>query len=361
MTHTNQAKQRIAVLLVFLLTFMAQTKVQSQVVVGANAPLSSYTILQLEGIGGLRLPRMTTTGRDTNLTPLLGKDASAGLMIYNETEDCIEFWDGEMWNPLKVHSGLNNSKNGVKGNGTTASPFKLGGDIVDPVTINQDGNNLFFDATSGMFVISNTTAFMATTTGVGVGTSTPTAALDIHSASIGKGFRYNDGTASADFALTSDKDGNANWQAIRFDPVEKKVDVLDNVLISSTTRNNPVQISQPLALDKGIWLVSARYVASSGSSASYLGYNAWLRLRSVGSSTDVNCVGIVPQFINNTLLATPQFSFLLQVPEGGKTYALYGDIYDSTDNTGRRMYVSKNNSTYGDSYFKAVKLSNVIY
>lgn len=363
MKRTDQAKQKIAVLLMLLLGILSQTEVQAQVVIGdAETPPSEYTILQLEGIGGLRLPRMTSTARDTYLASKIGNDASAGLMIYNETTNCIEFWDGKIWNPLKKFSSLDTSQNGISGDGTSTSPFKLGG-VLDksPVTINQKGNHLFFDPTSGKFTVSNNNAFVVTSQGVGIGVATPAAALDISASSAGTGFRYNDGSAQDGYALTSDKDGYSNWQSIRFDPVEKFADVLDGVQISSTSRNNAVKISNDLTLEKGIWLVTARYVAISGTGAASLGYNAWFRLRESGSGVDANCIGIVPQFQGSQLLATPQLSFLLQVPEGGKSYALYADIYQPSTTAVRQMKILKTSSDYGDSYFSAVQLSKVVY
>jgi hypothetical protein len=367
MKRTNRAKQA-AVLFVWLLGILYHANTQAQVVVGGDEPLQNYTILQLEGIGGLRLPKMTTANRDNNLTPLLGNNESAGLMIYNETDDCIEFWDGTMWNPLKKYPALNNSKNGVTGNGTASSQFKLGGSITsgEPVTINQNNKNLFFDVTTGKFTVSGSNAFVVTADGVGVGTGTPGAALDIVASSAGTGFRYNtaDSPAVNGHALTSDKDGNAIWKEIRIDPIRREASMIGGVQITSTTLNNAQKISNNLTLTKGMWLISARYVATTptGQTASNsLGYNAWLRLRDVNAGTDENCVGMVPQYQNSQLLATPQLSFVVQVPDAGKTYAIYADAYQSSSSAGAQMQTYIGSIEYGDAYFYAVQLSDVIY
>ena len=79
--------------------------VKAQVKIGENSSPAPFSILELVSKNsGLRLPQLTTEERDNvatqwkapNADPDVVK-AAEGLVIYNKTNNCLEFWNGEDW------------------------------------------------------------------------------------------------------------------------------------------------------------------------------------------------------------------------------------------------------------------------
>jgi len=88
-----------------------------QVTIGKNAEPQPYSVLELYGqyetgsYGGLRLPQLTNSQRNAII---LGPEAS-GLMIYNLSTDCIEFWNSAKWISFCENGGTDYVEiNGVK-------------------------------------------------------------------------------------------------------------------------------------------------------------------------------------------------------------------------------------------------------
>jgi len=87
---------------IILLLFFA-FPVKSQVTIGSLDPPHSFSILELiakNHDGGLRLPLLSTDEReDLKIKDLVGDDAETakGLVIFNTTTNCLEFWNGEKW------------------------------------------------------------------------------------------------------------------------------------------------------------------------------------------------------------------------------------------------------------------------
>jgi len=77
--------------------------VKAQVTIGSEDVPMDFSILELttkQMTGGLRLPQLTTSERDTYITPLLISNtdgAAEGLVIYNTTTNCLEIWNGYDW------------------------------------------------------------------------------------------------------------------------------------------------------------------------------------------------------------------------------------------------------------------------
>lgn len=94
-------KNQLAILsfLVTILFFTSQLK--AQVTIGSTEPPSTFSLLELSTNlkqGGLRMPQLTVEDRDNILTPQLASSPEAvGLIIYNTTSDCLEFWNGSKW------------------------------------------------------------------------------------------------------------------------------------------------------------------------------------------------------------------------------------------------------------------------
>ena len=87
--------------IILLLFFTSPLK--AQVTIGSQDPPQPFSILELTTKikqGGLRLPLLSTDERDNlNLKDLVDPEANAaeGLVIYNTTTNCLEFWNGKKW------------------------------------------------------------------------------------------------------------------------------------------------------------------------------------------------------------------------------------------------------------------------
>jgi len=337
-------------LLIICLVIVSTRHINAQVTVGANTPPKDYAILQIEGKGGLRLPRLNNLERATLQSTF---DANAnGLVIYYDDENCFQFWNGSAWISMKFLRNLEDSENGITGN----EKYKLGGDLKENTTIAQGTKNLFFDASTGTFSVSNN-AFVITSLAIGIGKVPTDALLDVKAEAAGTGFRYNPAEAQTGYVLTSDKDGYGTWQDLTPNPYRTTGTIKSNTVISNATSETPVQISDALPLTKGVWLIIGRYIAIStgtASTANY-GYNSWLRLRKTGTTNDISTIGQVPQRNSSgQVLTTPQLVYIVEVPESGASYELWGDVrYGGTPN----ITINKTHDTYGDSFFHAIRLT----
>ena len=380
----------------------------AQVMVGSDEAPANYSILQIEGVGGLQLPRLTLAERNA-MTPLTTADA--GMVIFLDDPDTnarqFQFWTGSTWLSMTSSSGLDGSTSGIYGNGGSV-PYKLGGNLDEFTQIIQGENSLYFDATNSTFSVGGN-AFVVTDGGVGIN-KTPSsipdpATFDIKVDKGETGIRFKtvdpQQVVEPGSVLVSDELGNARWKSINIRPLLREGQFLDesnnpvpegnpgNVVngVNITTVGgtawtgfnveSPKQISDNLTLSRGIWLVIARYVMVSNYGAvatgsNGYGHNTWIRLRMDGSDTDIVAVGQRPQLVTrptgvtdpnwtaNKIVATPQFVYLLTV-ESEASYSIYGDLLwpyasDSTsDNLGTVKLID---STYGNSYFRAIRLSD---
>lgn len=103
----NKTKQKLLILLVALFSLIQTT--MSQVTIGDGAAPQKYSILEVVsgGVGGLRMPQLTTAQRDAlkeNDGSDFVKDANRttpflyeGLTIYNTTTRCIEYYNSTRW------------------------------------------------------------------------------------------------------------------------------------------------------------------------------------------------------------------------------------------------------------------------
>ena len=84
---------------ILLMVALFASPVRAQVTIGSNTDPHGFSLLEIisnaERDGGLRLPQLTTAERD-GLT--LGSNPEAkGLVIFNTTVKCLEFWNGSEW------------------------------------------------------------------------------------------------------------------------------------------------------------------------------------------------------------------------------------------------------------------------
>jgi hypothetical protein len=88
-------------ILFFLFPLFAVGMLNAQVNIGADVAPHSFSALEVQGqyktgvYGGLRLPQLSTAERDaiTGLT----SSAAEGLIIFNTTTKCIDYWNGTAW------------------------------------------------------------------------------------------------------------------------------------------------------------------------------------------------------------------------------------------------------------------------
>jgi len=75
---------------------------KAQVTIGKDTVAHKFSVLelrtdQLKGGGGLRMPQLSTTDRETLLKSSKDSIDAKGLWIYNTTDNCLEFWNGTKW------------------------------------------------------------------------------------------------------------------------------------------------------------------------------------------------------------------------------------------------------------------------
>ena len=84
---------------ILLAVVLFASPVKAQVMVGNSTSPNSFSQLEIDTTyqkGGLRLPQLTTVGRN-NLNITASDQAANGLVIYNVDTQCIEFWNDGVW------------------------------------------------------------------------------------------------------------------------------------------------------------------------------------------------------------------------------------------------------------------------
>lgn len=355
---------KISILILLLVVGNSYSLLNGQVTMGSGNQPQDYAILQIDGVGGLRLPKLTRVQR-ANVESTLDEDAK-GLVIYFDDDQgddsSFQFWNGTEWVPLKYMNELYNAQNGITdtkedlGNDIVKQTFELGGTLIEETTIKQPAAKLLrFNPSGGTFTVMRN-ALVVTDDGVGIGKTPSNALLDI-TGTRGKAFRYDTPDAQANLILASDAYGNATWRSMKPNAELKSGTIKNNTTIAQTS-NTFVPITDPLNLTPGVWLIIARYVAIATSvTTSQWGYNAWLSLRKEGNETDdITCIGQVPQLMSTTATATPQLAYILNVKEAANYY-LYANVKCSNVSQYSMKITTSESSTTGVSYFNAVRLS----
>lgn len=358
-----------------LLLSLCIVSANAQVTVGATTPPADYAILQIEGVGGVRLPKLTLTERDAlqaTFTP-----QTEGVVIYltgaTPDDSYFQFWDGSQWISMKYISEVVNPENGTHESNRTplgdvvTVEYGLGGNLTEDTKIIQPTAKLLkFDPNAGGRFTVMDNALVVAEDAVGIGAAPSGSSILEVTGAEGQTFRYNATNPVAGHVLASDADGYASWVTLKPNIVEKTATIIDNSDIATTDLLGSTPISQELQLEKGIWLIMARYIAKTTNSlptgnngTNAWGKNAWLTLyKKDGANLDeIVRVGQVPQYMSNNMTATPQLIYILNVPATGN-YVIYGSMITTSYGINAGMTVRSSEAGSGNSYFKAIQLSD---
>ncbi|GHT62629.1 hypothetical protein FACS189451_07450 [Bacteroidia bacterium] len=113
--------------LMLFLMILGTVSVCAQVTIGDNKAPENYSALEIisNGSNALRLPQLTTAQRDAMTTADFQSDEkSFGLVIYNLTTNCFDFWNGSVWISLCAPTSIDLSCGTVLSQG---SPVAVGG------------------------------------------------------------------------------------------------------------------------------------------------------------------------------------------------------------------------------------------
>ena len=90
-------------ILIILSLFLSMVKVNGQVSMGADVAPQPHSVIEVfaeyeTGVfGGLRLPQLSTAERNSIADVTTLNTTSYGLMIYNTTTNCVEYWNSKKW------------------------------------------------------------------------------------------------------------------------------------------------------------------------------------------------------------------------------------------------------------------------
>jgi len=352
------------ILIITSILLMYTTNTVAQITVGSFDKPESFSVLQLEGTGGLRLPQLQNSDK-----PNLGTLGSAaqGLTIYNKTNQRLEYWDGTQWVPLfqiDVLNGLTQNKTGK---------ITLGGTLLYNTSINTgtyrlnliSGNNSsIFSVNTDVLVATkqelsfnptvftvNTNDFVANASGIKIKALTATSPLndklEVNNSSVkytGK-LSYIDGRQNVDKVLTAkDDNGLAHWADLR--PKSRVKASTIKTTNTAITATNTVISDGDLELTKGEWMILAGVGAKTTTSTSrYLWLSLW------DSADNTNPVTAIGENFDSNRYALVQLVFLVNVTTEKAWYNIKAKT--AAANAGL-LYTGSDLENYGTPYFYAI-------
>lgn len=372
------------ILFIISILFIIDT-LQAQVTVGSEQAPASFSVLQLDGVlGGLRLPHVKEADRDAiNVTSSLAK----GLMIYNTDTDWVDYWDGTKWSPISealiVQNGLrfDNGK------------IKLGGSLINDISINLNGKVLNFLANTSTFRVNNDvfqikgnnitlmpTKFSVNTsvfsvagnssitmlpynTGAGrltMTTGTQKLTVDNKNVKLEGKLTYVDGKQSNGHVLVASATGDGYWAKLR----------PNTTMLTGTINSSPITItgvtmpsdptivnitSSTLDLTPGKWIIFVNYATTSSASSDNNRRYVWTYLYSRptagGSETLVTQIGAPTSIYETNRPALCKLIYLVEITENTSYIVKCG-----TRNTSTTASSSTAISTYGSPTFYATSI-----
>lgn len=350
-----------------LIIFMGgTTSAVSQVTIGEDIAPESFSALQIADTnGGLRLPQLTATqviSLKAQLDALNASErqAAAGLIIFNMSNQEIEYWEGSEWTIVGSTATI---ENGIIKNAITGV-VELGGSLTENTYIHVNDKNMEF--TEGKWTINNTVleidgqtikltpsnlnmlentlsidnAENTKLTGkLTVSNSNNIVTIENETIQIQGKIRYDDSKKANKKVLTAGYSGRAYWGDLRQQELTRVTATLksDGTSILSNGANSIISTTS-LKLKPGKWLVFAKITARTTASTRM---HLWLKLLK-GNKTICNVGGDV----DNSGHTTPQFTFFLTV-DTETTY----DLGVSTSNN--PTYIVSN-GVYGQPHFYAI-------
>ena len=131
----------------------------SQVTIGSSHRPEDFSILQLEGNGGLRFPQLSTVQR--NALPVSGSTDANGLVIYNTDKGTLELWTGNVWVTVPYSgSSLDSNIVGINGIGvskdenSSETKISLGGQFDSTRILDLNGSNLELVTNKGQLKVN---------------------------------------------------------------------------------------------------------------------------------------------------------------------------------------------------------------
>lgn len=370
----------------------------AQVTIGSNNPPAEFAALQIDGVNqGLRLSRLSTTDRDK--LNVSGVDAARGLVIYNTTNEAIEFYDGSVWRPLAKSLEF---ENGIHKD-VVSGKVLLGGNLTEPTTIIQGTNPMNFTTGTGIFsvntnvlAINNSTVaadvnnftvnngindvFKITKTGAttnSIEANVGTAGLDVNSGTLNIAgtkttvdgtFTYKDGTQGAGKVLMSNANGVASWGTLSPSTTYKTfpISLTEGTQTSTGTSLSTSSfnaITSTNTLEAGKWIITGMlYTYTNQATNSSSVYLIRMRLYDVTNSKALYVTGDLPESKNATpgytggsFSAIPMTCFV-EVPSG-ETWTVRIDAYTDRSST----YLIKNYNWLNPgkgSEFKAMRVND---
>lgn len=370
---------------IYIIIFLfLSIQINAQITVNSGISPESFSTVQVEGSDkGVRLPRMTSTAMTNLKTSLTATpdERAIGLVVYNETDNKIQFWDGSDWSSLTSTFGVDN---GLTLTGTTPKAMELGGTLTSNTEIDQKTFNLDFKHTAsstGDFSINNstikdgvvgfnTTDYKVNATDLIIGTTSTVmnaSELTVNTKSgsvttpevftindtgttINGTFNHSHSSLEEGYLLTSDASGNATWQGLRpFGTVKESS--INNDVSFYTTLGEQVISNSDLLLEPGQWIIFAKCTAQANYSSTFMYH--WLKLQSSTSSSFSSATQEVMSGINPELVTS------------GTAYSCPNLVHfvDITTPTYYRLTLSTSNnlsdktiSGYGGSHFYAVRI-----
>ena len=374
----------IKYILLIILFIFTINETFAQVTIGSDVEPADFSLVQVEGDnGGVRLPRMTSTDMIDLKTTLLASSESTGLVVYNITDNRLEFWDGSDWVSLTSTNiaGSNGITNVTSPNtGIELGATGTGENLSKATNIDLKDFELKFNhtsATASQFAVNATKiknseidiiptgTFSINTNALSTNAATRSVNMVAEKISVnndllsagasttpGIGVRgqlkYPHSTANAGYLLVSDASGNASWGAVRPMGAIETGEINSNTDFGSntniTTRN--------LVLSPGQWMIFAKYTGRRAGTASPMFH--WLELQysttpTVSSSwSAIGRGGCNPEMVSSgNVYSTPSYITMVDI-----NVTTNYRIVAMTTMTGTNTCVQD----FGGAYFYAVRL-----
>lgn len=380
-------------ILSILFTFLCVNKSYSQVTIGSDIEPASFSLVQVEGSdGGVHLPRMTSGEMTTLGASMIGNSESQALVVYNTSDNRMEFWDGSVWVPLTA-----TSISGSNGVTSVATPqgLKLGGDLTKSTEIDMKDFNFSFKYntnTTEQLSIGNGSvkvkndevdltipaagAFTVNTNALNVNSSTRNIGmaaekvtinqdlLTIEDASLpGVGVKgtlnYPHSSKGSGYLLVSDDaNGNASWGAVRPMGTIETGTLNNSGTFSNGSDRDLAAPSGYLKLSPGQWMIFAKYTGRMTGFTSLM--YMWLQLEYTTTNptgggtinwTSLGRGGANPELITSGtyIYCTPSYSRMVNITE-----TTYYRVKAMTSNLAARNPTTV--PDFGGSYFYAVRI-----